>query len=433
MTMAGICHASFKVRNGKQVARFSWSAIFLSLAAAATWGQAQLPEWRVEVRTLAEAKDWAGAMRIVEREIARSPSDTDVRAWRARILTWSDHLGDAEKEYLAILQLSQRDPDTWIGLATVYLRQSRWQQALRALDKAQELDATRADVHVARGRALRAAGDPSGARLEFQRALSLDATSREARDGLKSVRGEPRHELQFGTENDVFNFADANHDGWISLSSAWSPRWSTSFAGSAYHRGGSDAAKFVGSVTVRPKKWGALTLGGARGSNSAVVPGGEVFFDLDRSWKTGEDNFLRGLEFTYGEHWYWYQSARILTLSGNLVVYLPRDWALSITAIGVRNAFSGTGVEWRPSGLARLAFPLLARAEKRVSGNVFFATGSEDFARVDQIGRFASQTYGGGLRFNFTSRQDVTGYVSYQKRTQARTDMGFGFSYGVHF
>ena len=163
------------------------------------------------------------------------------------------------------------------------------------------------------------------------------------------------------------------------------------------------------------------------------MPGGEVFFDLDRSWKTGEDNFLRGLEFTYGEHWYWYQSARILTLSGNLVVYLPRDWALSITAMGVRNAFSGTGVEWRPSGLARLAFPLLARAEKRVSGNVFFATGSEDFARVDQIGRFASQTYGGGLRFNFTSRQDVTGYVSYQKRTQARTDMGFGFSYGVHF
>jgi hypothetical protein len=80
-----------------------------------------------------------------------------------------------------------------------------------------------------------------------------------------------------------------------------------------------------------------------------------------------------------------------------------------------------------------LGFPLVTWTEKRLAGNVFFGTGTEDFARVDQIGAFASQTYGGGLRFNLTSRQDMTGYASYQKRTQNRTDTGFGFSYGVHF
>jgi hypothetical protein len=70
---------------------------------------------------------------------------------------------------------------------------------------------------------------------------------------------------------------------------------------------------------------------------------------------------------------------------------------------------------------------------KRLSGNVFFAVGTENFAQIDQIGSFASQTYGGGLRFQVTARQDVTGYGSYQKRTQGRTDTAFGVSYGIHF
>jgi hypothetical protein len=101
--------------------------------------------------------------------------------------------------------------------------------------------------------------------------------------------------------------------------------------------------------------------------------------------------------------------------------------------MGVRSTFSGTGAEWRPSGITRLGFPLANWGEKRLSGNIFFATGTEDFAQVDQIGRFASQTYGGGLRFQISARQDVMGYAWYQKRTQDRTDTSFGLSYGIHF
>ncbi len=99
----------------------------------------------------------------------------------------------------------------------------------------------------------------------------------------------------------------------------------------------------------------------------------------------------------------------------------------------MRSTFSGTGAEWRPSGITRLGFPLANWSERRLSGNIFFAVGTEDFAQVDQIGRFASQTYGGGLRFQISPRQDVTGYASYQKRTQDRTDTSFGLSYGIHF
>jgi len=397
------------------------------------YAQDQAGDWQTRVRKYSEAEDWESALRIVDNEIARAPQDMDMRAWRARVLAWAGQLAEAEKEYLEVLKASGKDPDNWMGLANVYLREGRTVEALRALDTAVRLDPTRADLHAARARALRAAGERKPAQLEFQNALNLDPTSAEARAGLISLRPEPKHELRIGQDTDLFNFTGANHDQWTSLASQWTQHWSTTFGGSFYQRGGSDAGKFVGSVTRRQPKWGALTLGGAIGHDNAVIPKSEAFFDLDHGWKIGEANLVRGLEFVYGQHWYWYQSPRILTLTGTTIVYLPREWTLSLGATGARSAFSGTAAEWRPSGITRLAFPLAGWGAKRLSGNVLFAAGTEDFAQVDQIGRFASQTYGGGLRFQITTRQDVTGFGSYQKRTQDRRDAAFGLSYGIHF
>jgi len=397
------------------------------------FAQDQPSEWQTEVRKFAETKNWDSAMRIVERELARAPQDMDVRAWRARVLNWSGHPAEAEKEYLEILKVSRNDPDNWMGLASAYLREGKVADGLRALDRAVELDPKRADLRAARARALRAMGEQNEARMEFQKALNLDPTSMEARAGLISVRGEPRHEMRFGQDNDLFNFTSANHDGWVSLLSQWTPHWSTSFAGSFYERAGIRAGKFSGAITGRMSRWGALTVGGATGHDNAVIPKSEAFFDVNHGWKASETNFLRAVEFDYGQHWYWYQTSRILTLNGTTIIYLPQDCTLSLGATGVRSTFSGTGAEWRPSGMTRLGFPLANWGEKRLSGSIFFAAGTEDFAQIDQIGRFASQTYGGGLRFQINARQDVTGYASYQKRTQDRTDTSFGLSYGIHF
>jgi len=62
-----------------------------------------------------------------------------------------------------------------------------------------------------------------------------------------------------------------------------------------------------------------------------------------------------------------------------------------------------------------------------------FAVGTENFAQVDQVGEFSSQTYGGGLRLQLTARQDVTGFGAYQRRSQERTESSFGFTYAIHF
>ena len=431
-------HGTPDTWTGREHTVLRWRVLFgliiVALASVShTFGQEQAPDWQAQARKYAQAHDWESALRIVDQVITRTPEDMDVRAWRARILTWSGRLAEAEKEYLEILKVSRKDPDNWMGLATVYLREGKIEQAQRAIDSAVELDAKRADLHEARARVFRAAGERNEAQLEFQKALNLDPASSEARAGLISVRGEPKHELRFGQDNDRFNFADANHDEWASLVSRWTPHWTTSVAGDFYQRGGAAAGKFVGSVTRRQPKWGAVTLGGAFGRDNGVIPKSEAFFDLDHGWKIGEANFVEAVEFSYGQHWYWYQTSRILTLNGTAIVSFPREWTLSLGMTGARSAFSGTGTEWRPSGNTRLGFPLGRWDDKRLSGNVFFATGTEDFAQVDQIGRFASQTYGGGLRFQLNTRQDVTGYAAYQKRTQNRTDTSFGLSYGIHF
>ncbi|HKW63131.1 MAG TPA: tetratricopeptide repeat protein [Candidatus Acidoferrum sp.] len=399
----------------------------------ASHAQNQAPNWQAQVRKYAEAKDWDSALWLVEQEIARAPQDMDVRAWRARVLAWSGKLPEAEKEYLEILKVSRTDPDNWMGLASVYLREGKLPEAQRAISTAEELDPKRPDIHAARARILRAVGQRKEAQSEFQSALHLDPGSAEAREGMVSVRRGAQHELRIGQDNDLLSYSDGFHDEWLSVVSQWSSHWTTSAAGNFYQRSGVEAGKFVGSITRRQSGWGALTVGGAVGHDNAVIPKSEAFFDLDHGWKIGETGLVRGVEFDYAQHWYWYQSARILSLTGTTHVYFPQNWTFTLGTTGSRSAFSGTSAEWRPSGIARLGFPLARWGDRRLSGNTSFAAGTENFAIVDQIGSFASQTYGGGLRLQITDRQDLTGFAGYQKRTQNRTDTIFGMSYGIHF
>ena len=389
--------------------------------------------WEEEVRKSTITQDWPHALQILDREIALSPEDMDIRAWRARVLTWADRLTEAEHEYGEITKRVSNDPDVWLGIGEVYERQQRFVEALRVLDRAIELDPKRADLRSARARVLRAAGDLSEARLEFQKALSLDFNSAEAHAGLLSVRGTPKHELRFGADSDLFDLASPNRGGWISLSSRWAPHWTTNVAGNFYDRGGVNAGKFVASVAGTHPRWGSLSVGGATGHDNGVIPNSEIFFEFDHGFRVSEDRPVRGLELVYGQHWYWYSLARIFTLSEGAIVYMPRDWTLSLVLTEARSRFPTLAADWKPSGSARVGFPVAKWRVRKVSGNIFCGAGTEDFAQVDQIGRFSSKTYGGGLRFEFTERQDVVGYASFQQRTQNHTDLNFGFTYGIRF
>src|SRR5436190_8389137 len=112
----------------KTLGAASW--VVLLLSGAIVQAQRSTPGWQQDVRRYAEAHDWAAAMRVVDGEIFRAPQDMDVRAWRARVLSWSGQLSEAEYEYREILATAPRDPDNWLGLANVYSRQGLTNQAL---------------------------------------------------------------------------------------------------------------------------------------------------------------------------------------------------------------------------------------------------------------------------------------------------------------
>jgi Flp pilus assembly protein TadD len=393
----------------------------------------QSAQWARQLRRYAAAQNWPAAMKLVDQQLAIAPADMDLHAWRARLLTWSGHLCEAEQEYRHILQVTRTDPDIWLGLSAVYVREGKIQQAQQAIDTAESLDPCRADIHAARGRILLAAGERSNARLEFQTVLALDPSSEEARAGLLATRGEPKHDLRVGQDNDFLSYANSIHGEYAALTSRWTSRWTTTASGHFYQYYGVQADKFLASVTRRQPRFAAITLGAAISHDNAVIPRSEAFFAVDRGWKTSHSGFMRGVEFAYEQHWYWYESARILTLAGTTTFYLPQSWTFSLGANGARSTFSANDSEWKPSESSRLEFPFARWGEKQLFGNIAFSVGTENFAQVDQIGRFASQTYGSGLRFRMTPRQGVSEYVSYQKRTQNKSDIGFGLSYDLHF
>ena len=423
------------ISAGSLVLRFLLSSPSLALLmfASLAQGQERPPDWQVRVHSYAEKRDWSAALLVIDAEIACAPQDLDLKAWRARVLTWAGRLAEAEREYREILANDRRDPDDWAGLATTCLREGKIDEALRAMEIAVQMDPKRSDLHAAYARVLRAAGRRIEAHAEFEKALHLDPTSSEARAGLISLRGQPRNELRGGEETDSLNYTVPNEGQWVSLNTRWSPLWSTNLGAGFYQRSGIFADKFLGSVTLRAPSFAAITAGGAIADDHTVIPKSEAFFDFDRGLTNRDAKILKGLELQYGQHWYWYQTARILTLNGAAILYLSREWSLTFGATGARSAFSGTGVEWRPSGTTRLGFPLLAWSSVRLSGNIFFAAGTENFASSDQIGRFASQTYGGGLRFEFSSRMYTAFTYSYQKRTQDRTDSYTGVNFGFRF
>lgn len=420
-------------KRSDYLVRFCISVALMGIFSSVSKGQQSVANWQTELRSRVEAQDWTGAMRIVDRESAQVPHDMDVKAWRARILGWSGQLTEAEHEYLEIVSAVPNDPDHWIGLATVYSREGQMQNAIRAANRAVELDPKRADLRIVRGRMLRATGDISNSKVDFEKALDLDPKNSDARAAVKSFRRNPKHELRFAVNTDLFSFANVNHDSGVSLTSRWTPSWQTTLAGDFYQIFRDDAGKFVVSVRRSLPRWGGFTLGGATARDHGVIPKREAFFTYDDGWKLSEGGLVRGVEIVYAHHWYWYSTARIMTINGSMILYFPHEWIWSVGITEARSHFSGTNAEWLPSGMTRLGFPITEWGGRRLGGSLFFATGIENFAQVNQLGQFSSHTYGGGLRLQLTSRQDITASEAYQKRTQNRTETSFGFTYGIHF
>jgi Flp pilus assembly protein TadD len=385
-------------------------------------------EWQLLVRSQVENHHIDAALTLVEQRLASAPEDLEAHGWRGRLLAWKGRWPEAETEFKLVLEKFPNDTEILTALADVLLWQQSYVEALRTLDQARTISPSDPEVLSRRARVLALLGRSPEARSEYQQTLQFDSQNEDARTGLANLRENTKHELRFGEDVDLFNYANAGQTQGVSLSSRWNQRWSTVFGVNAYQRFNQDAVKFLASTSFHATARDWITVGGAVANSQSIVPTSEAFFEYGHGFRI-ENRWLQGLESSYQQHWFWYQGAHVLTLNTSQVIYLPRDWTWTLNVTGARTGFVGTPVAWTSSGWSKLGFPL----RPRVTGNLVFAVGSENFAEIDQIGRFSARSFGGGLRYRFAARQDINGYVARQNRNQGQTDTSFGLSYGIHF
>lgn len=385
-------------------------------------------DWQVEVRQKVESHQLDVALELVQVRLSRAPDDLEAQGWRARILAWQGHWQDAEADYRCVLGRVPGDVDMLTGLADVLMWQGRTKEALAIIEQARNLRPTEPEILSRRAHILHAVGEPSLARRQYREILPLDPQNAEARRELAGLSEETHHELRIGTDIDTFNYADAAQAQSVLLTSRWTPRWSTAIGADFYQRFGQNAGKFQASGSWRFTEHDWLTAGGAAGHDNAVIPKREASFEYGHGLKI-VNRMIKGLEVSYRQRWLWYQGAHVLTVGATQLYYLPKGWMWALTVTGARSGFSNAGIEWVPSGSTRLMVPLAARW----SGNLTFAVGTENFAQAEQIGRFSARSYGGGLKYRISHKQDIAGYVAVQDRTHGRTENSYGLSYGCRF
>jgi YaiO family outer membrane protein len=238
-----------------------------------------------------------------------------------------------------------------------------------------------------------------------------------------------RHELRFGSDTDRFNYTDTANAESFTLSSKWNARWTTAFTSTWYQRFGADAQRVTARVSRKLGASSWISIGGGAGHDEGVIPKREAAFEFGHAMRLPGRHFVRGVELAYGQQWMWYSGSKVLVVSGSSFWYLPRDWTFTLAAAGARSTFRLPTIEWRPSGSARLAFPL----HSRVRGNVGFGVGSENFATADALNHFCARTFGGGLRYRLTPKQDIGLSIAYQDRSQSRSQTSVGVSYAIRF
>jgi tetratricopeptide (TPR) repeat protein len=390
---------------------------------------AQTPDdWQTRVRADVESQRIDAALAIVEQRLADAPEDWEAHGWRGRLLAWKGRWSEGEAEYRLVLNQVPDDTEILTGLFDVLLWQKRYTEALQTLDQARKVSPSDPEILSRRAGVLALLGSTLEARSEYQKTLLFDRQNSDARAGLQSLSESAKHELRVGEDADVFSYANAGQTQGVSLSSRWNQRWSTAFGVNTYQSFDQDAVKFLASSSFHFTASDWFTAGTAVANGQSVAPTNEAFFEYGHAFRI-KNRWIQGLESSYQQHWFWYRGAHVLTLNSSQIVYLPHEWTWSLSMTGARTGFAGTSVDWTPSGWTKLGFPL----QRRVTGNVFFGVGSENFAQIDQIGRFSAHTFGGGLRYRFGTSQDITGYVARQYRTQGQIDTSFGLSYGIRF
>jgi tetratricopeptide (TPR) repeat protein len=102
---------------------------------------------------------------------------------------------DAEKSYREALRRDPRLVNSYVGLAKIYQRTQKYQEAITSIDSAGKLDPARTDIHYVRGQILLHMGRKEEGRKELETSVRIDNERRAERQKQVETGTVPSPEL----------------------------------------------------------------------------------------------------------------------------------------------------------------------------------------------------------------------------------------------
>lgn len=154
-------------------------ALALAIAAMPALAQDSAPDsltaQMLQIRELATGGRRAEAIERYTALLAGHPGNGDLLLARGRTYAWDGQYAAAEADLDAVVRSSPTYADAWSALGDVYRWSDRPQQAADAYARWVELAPQDPQARIARGRALRDAGQTAAARADFDAALAMGA------------------------------------------------------------------------------------------------------------------------------------------------------------------------------------------------------------------------------------------------------------------
>lgn len=150
-------------------------------------GPGEYDERFQDARELAQSGRHEEAIHAYSELLAHSPGNVDVLLGRGRVYAWMGRWREAENDLRAAVTVSPTYADAWSALGDMYMWSNRPGEAAEAFGRWIQLHPDQPAPRVARGRALRAAGDYSGARADFEAARARGAEAGQVAGDLQAL------------------------------------------------------------------------------------------------------------------------------------------------------------------------------------------------------------------------------------------------------
>jgi tetratricopeptide (TPR) repeat protein len=392
-----------------------WAALWLSLFLPGHLQAADDSDWLVRVREQVAAHDLSGAAATVSARLAIQPSDLEASTWRARILSWTGHLPEAEALYRQIEQQAPNDADVAIGLADVLFWEGKVNESSAVLERAERLRPASLEIEQRRRRNQQAIQDQHSSRNSVAPAWAAESDLY-------------RYSLRLGSETDLFTYSSAAQTQVVEFGVRWNSRWSSRLLATSYRRFSESAGQWGTAVSYRISADQSLAASFAAANHQQIAPVRQFAFDYDHGTRL-HAGALKGMEFVAHSASIWFDGAAVTVLGGSAIGYLSRDWMCTFSGNAARTRFTNAGASWAPALFLKLSLPALSRLRADIGAG----TGAENYSNQDQIGQISARTYAGGVHYSLSRAQEISASAAYQQRSHGAIEVDTGVGYELRF